>query len=40
VAQVVFRQLDLASFKSVAEFAKRIKREEKAVDILVNNAGQ
>ncbi len=39
LVQVVFRKLDLASFRSVAEFAKKIKKEEKAVDILVNNAG-
>lgn len=37
--KVIFRKLDLASFKSVAEFAKRIRKEERAVDILVNNAG-
>lgn len=37
--KVVFRKLDLASFKSVAEFASKIKKEEKAIDILINNAG-
>ncbi|XP_023142836.2 retinol dehydrogenase 13 isoform X1 [Amphiprion ocellaris] len=31
--------LDLASTKSVREFAERIKREEKRVDVLINNAG-
>ncbi|XP_061565305.1 retinol dehydrogenase 13-like [Cololabis saira] len=31
--------LDLASMKSIREFAERIKREEKNVDILINNAG-
>ncbi|KAM9716124.1 retinol dehydrogenase 13-like [Menidia menidia] len=31
--------LDLASIKSIREFAERIKQEEKRVDILINNAG-
>ena len=37
--QIVFRKLDLSSFKSVREFAEEIIREEERVDILVNNAG-
>ncbi|XP_043957568.1 retinol dehydrogenase 13-like isoform X1 [Gambusia affinis] len=32
-------QLDLASMKSIREFAERINQEEKSVDILINNAG-
>ncbi|XP_050297543.1 uncharacterized protein LOC126736916 [Anthonomus grandis grandis] len=36
---VVFKQLDLASFKSVREFAKDINATEERLDILVNNAG-
>ncbi|KAM8837679.1 retinol dehydrogenase 13-like [Spinachia spinachia] len=31
--------LDLASMKSIREFAERIKREEQRVDVLINNAG-
>ncbi|KAG7227760.1 hypothetical protein INR49_013554, partial [Caranx melampygus] len=31
--------LDLASMKSIREFAKRVKEEEQRVDLLVNNAG-
>uniref|UniRef100_A0A3P9B8I7 Retinol dehydrogenase 13 n=1 Tax=Maylandia zebra TaxID=106582 RepID=A0A3P9B8I7_9CICH len=33
------RRLDLASMKSIREFAERIKQEEPHVDILINNAG-
>lgn len=36
---VYARRLDLASMKSVREFAERIEREEKRVDVLINNAG-
>lgn len=32
-------RLDLASMKSIREFAERINREEKRVDVLINNAG-
>ncbi|XP_077594503.1 retinol dehydrogenase 13-like isoform X1 [Stigmatopora nigra] len=31
--------LDLASIKSIREFAERIKEKEKRVDVLINNAG-
>ncbi|MEQ2255541.1 Retinol dehydrogenase 13 [Ilyodon furcidens] len=31
--------LDLASMKSIREFAERINQEEKRVDVLINNAG-
>ncbi|XP_045925311.1 retinol dehydrogenase 13-like isoform X2 [Micropterus dolomieu] len=31
--------LDLASMKSIREFAERIKQEEQRVDVLINNAG-
>jgi len=36
---VVFKQLDVSSFKSVREFAKDINATEERLDILVNNAG-
>ena len=36
---VVFKKLDLASFKSIREFAQDINENEKSLDILVNNAG-
>lgn len=36
---VVFRQLDLASFASIRKFAKEVLEEEKQVDVLINNAG-
>ncbi|XP_028989939.1 retinol dehydrogenase 13-like [Betta splendens] len=36
---VCARHLDLASMKSIREFAERIKKEEQHVDILINNAG-
>ena len=34
-----FKQLDLASFKSIRKFANEINNEEEAIDILINNAG-
>jgi NAD(P)-dependent dehydrogenase (short-subunit alcohol dehydrogenase family) len=37
--ELIVRKLDLASLKSVREFAERICREEICVHILVNNAG-
>ncbi|XP_071849619.1 retinol dehydrogenase 12-like isoform X2 [Apostichopus japonicus] len=36
---IVFRKLDLLSFKSVREFADRILQEEERLDVLINNAG-
>ncbi|XP_072180521.1 retinol dehydrogenase 13-like [Diadema setosum] len=36
---VVVKKLDLASMKSIREFAEQILREEKNVEILLNNAG-
>ena len=36
---VVFRQLDLASCKSIRNFAERILAEEREINILINNAG-
>ncbi|KAG8009121.1 Retinol dehydrogenase 13 [Nibea albiflora] len=36
---VYARRLDLASMKSIREFAEGIKQEEQRVDVLVNNAG-
>ena len=36
---VVFRQLDLASCKSIRNFAERILTEEREINILINNAG-
>lgn len=36
---VVFKKLDLASFKSIRAFAQDINENEKSLDILVNNAG-
>lgn len=38
-ALVQVMQLDLASIRSVNQFADRLSRQEKKVDILVNNAG-
>ena len=38
-SQVVVRKLDLASFNSVREFAKKVNENEERLDILVNNAG-
>ncbi|KAK2884886.1 retinol dehydrogenase 13-like [Channa argus] len=37
--QVYACHLDLASMKSIREFAKRLKQDEQHVDILINNAG-
>ncbi|XP_048735006.2 retinol dehydrogenase 13-like [Ostrea edulis] len=37
--RVVCKRLDLASLKSIQEFADSVKKEEKFLDILVNNAG-
>ena len=37
--QVVFRQLNLASFSSIREFASKVLQEERKIDVLVNNAG-
>ena len=36
---VVFRQLDLASFTSIRKFATEVLEEEKQLDVLINNAG-
>lgn len=36
---IVFRQLDLASCKSIRSFATRILDEEHEINILINNAG-
>ncbi|XP_018570383.1 retinol dehydrogenase 13-like [Anoplophora glabripennis] len=36
---VVFKYVDLASFKSVRELARDIARDEERLDILINNAG-
>lgn len=36
---VYCRELDLASFSSIKQFAKRFKREQSRLDILINNAG-
>ncbi|CAG9773773.1 unnamed protein product [Ceutorhynchus assimilis] len=36
---VVFKQLDLSSFKSVTEFAGDVNKTEERLDILLNNAG-
>jgi retinol dehydrogenase-12 len=37
---VVVERLDLASLKSVEEFAKRINQNEKFINLLINNAGK
>lgn len=39
LAAIVVRKLDLASFRSVKDFAKTINDEFKNVDALINNAG-
>ena len=36
---IVLKKLDLASCKSVREFAEEILREEPQINILINNAG-
>ncbi|CAG0883149.1 unnamed protein product [Cyprideis torosa] len=36
---VLFRQLDLASFKSIRQFAEQILSTEKQLHVLINNAG-
>jgi NAD(P)-dependent dehydrogenase (short-subunit alcohol dehydrogenase family) len=38
-ATVSFERLDLASLKSIAEFAERLRRDRSSIDILINNAG-
>ena len=38
-SDVVVKKLDLASLKSVREFAEQIKSEESRLDVLLNNAG-
>ena len=38
-ANVSVKKCDLASFASVREFCRQIRREERKVDILINNAG-
>eukprot|EP00057_Strongylocentrotus_purpuratus_P034261 XP_794540.3 PREDICTED: retinol dehydrogenase 12 [Strongylocentrotus purpuratus] len=38
-SNVVVKKLDLASMKSIREFAEEIKREEKSLHVLLNNAG-
>ena len=38
-SEVVVRHLDLASLKSVREFAEKILESESRLDILINNAG-
>ncbi|ESO83499.1 hypothetical protein LOTGIDRAFT_197176 [Lottia gigantea] len=37
--QVICKKLDLASIKSIRQFAEEINKEETHVDVLVNNAG-
>lgn len=37
--EVIFKQLDLASLKSVRQFSETILQEESNIDVLINNAG-
>ena len=37
--QVVFMELDLASFKSVQKFSEEFLKKESRLDVLINNAG-
>ncbi|XP_017778357.1 PREDICTED: retinol dehydrogenase 13-like [Nicrophorus vespilloides] len=37
--EVIYKHINLASFKSVREFAKEIIKTEKRLDLLINNAG-
>lgn len=37
--EVIAKELDLASLKSVREFSKQILAEEQKIDVLINNAG-
>lgn len=37
--ELIVKQLDLASFQSIREFAKEVTRDEQHVDVLINNAG-
>lgn len=39
-SNVLVKKLDLASMKSIREFAEDIKKEEKQLDVLLNNAGK
>ena len=39
-SNVAVKKLDLASIKSIREFAEEIKREEKGLNVLLNNAGK
>lgn len=38
-AKISFERLDLASLKSIAEFAERLGSQRQSIDILINNAG-
>lgn len=38
-ASVRFEQVDLASLKSIAEFAQRLRGQKESLDLLINNAG-
>ncbi|GFW11919.1 retinol dehydrogenase 12 [Trichonephila clavipes] len=38
-ANVIVKQLDLASFSSIRQFAQEIQRSEPQINILINNAG-
>ncbi|XP_068198355.1 retinol dehydrogenase 14b [Antennarius striatus] len=37
--EVIVKQLDLASFRSIRAFCKEIHQEESRIDVLINNAG-